>query len=219
MQDVRNGAAQMGKRLGDALNSGAMQQVADDTLMMREEGGLWVFAKRLSRGAEPAKPPTGKRSAYQFGPMKVRAGDEWLIGKTDKPGRLAPDAHKLQQVTIEQWAKLKDPFRNVASLNPMQQEMNLMMRALSSQDWAAMRTLSRQNWISRTGSKLAEQVKKETGLANQASIQQYTEKLYDIFAPKAAKVQKDPVFGRYYGLLEGVMRYADDTMKRVMYGR
>src|SRR5690606_21025930 len=86
-----------GPKWKQLIDSGALKQVADDTWMGQEDGGLWVVLKRLQRGAEPPKPETGRRGAFEFGPMKVRSGDEFLIGKTDKPGRFAPEADKINR--------------------------------------------------------------------------------------------------------------------------
>lgn len=211
-------AGTMGGQVKKLMDDGALRQVADDTLMGQEDGGLWVVMKRIERGAETAKPAIGKRQAYQFGPMKVRNGDQWLIGKTDKPGRFAPDAQKINDATTEAWAKYKDPLRQIATSNPFGQEFNLIQKVMAPEDWVAARQVSRGKWETQMGGKLSAMQKAEGMIADNAQIQQMAKKLYDIAAPKAFKMQKNAVYGRMYSLVEGGMRFADETLNKVMQG-
>lgn len=218
VQDVRAGAGQMGAWMKRAHEAGALQQIAPETWAMKEDGGLWTVMKRLQTGGEPPKPQVGKRGSFQFGPAKVRQGDEWLVGKMDNLGKVAPDAHKVARSTAEQWAKLKDPFRQLATVNPINQNMNQTMALLDPSDWKALRNMRRQKALAQVAPKISEKLKAMGGPADQETVRRITDKLYDVVAPKAFKMSKDPVYGRFYSLLESAMHYVDDQAKRFVYG-
>ena len=213
-----SGPGQFGAWMDRAVNSGALKAVDDETWLMQEDGGLWIGIKRVSRGTEPPKVEGNRRSQFQYGKNKVRAGDEFLIGKTAKPEVFAPKAAKVQQMTLQDWAKFKDPYRQLISSNPFMAEMNLIQRAISHEDWAALRNLNRQKGVSYMTQKLGAALKAEANLTDQATVRAFAEKLYDVSSPKLLKMQKDPYYGRFYTMLEGSMRFADDVKQRLLYG-
>lgn len=215
---TREGAGIIGAELKKMLDVDMVRRIDDDLIMWKEQDGLWGFMKRTARGEEPPAPAKGRRPAYQFGPAKVRKGDQWLLGKTDQPGKLAPELHKINQSTVERWAKLKDPWRVIRTNNKFNQEMNLITRMIEPTDWQLAQKLNKSTWVAQTAPKYAAKVKAATGLADQAGIHSMTEHLYDVIAPKAAKLISNPVYARFYSPLEGGMKLADRLLKYRMEG-
>ena len=214
---VFNGAADLGARMKKMIDSGGLTKIADETWAAKERDGMYAIFKRVSSGGEPA-PVAGKKPKYQFGPAKVRAGDTWLLGKTDDLSRLAPEYDKITRANVESWSKLRGPYRQLASANPFNAEHNLIMKLLAPEDWQLARQVSKKTWIASQTPKLTDWMKTTTGLADQQQVKNLAEGLYDIAAPKAWKVGANSVYGRFYSLLEGGMKYADSEVKKIIRG-
>lgn len=171
-------------------------------------------AKELQTALKKMERSVERNGQKRFGGQKIAEGDRWLIAKTDKPGKLAPEADKVLQGTVKQWAKMAEPFRPLAAADPFDRNMNAILQAVSPADWQAMAALNKAGWTKRMRQKLA----KEANLANSQGVQDAADWLWDVFRPTLYKEQSNPMYARLYGLLRGTMDYADKRLGQIMSG-
>lgn len=108
---VTTGADQWAKKISDdLLVRGKMSALDENTLGAREKSGLWVIAKKI----------TGKIDA-------PKAGDEWVIFRTDAPGKFTPEVSEFADKMAARMAFLRqdnvkiDPKRPASILDTTRQ--------------------------------------------------------------------------------------------------
>ena len=212
-------------------DSPALQFVGDGVMMAREAGtGLYMVAKRLKTGADD--PLAGAVAALEDaaaalrpeaskvieGATRVREGDQWFIAMTDKPQVFIPEAHKVAELNVAQWAKYREPFRPSASPDIFNRQSNLLNDVFTPRDFAELKTTTRASFVTNMTEKLATKFANVTGLKGSETYRRMANALYDTVKPSMFLENQSPLFQRLFAHLRNNMRTADETVNRIMGG-
>lgn len=194
------GAGTFAKAIDDSTG---FMMVEPGVMIGRETGdGLWVVAKQLKSGA------AGVDDAIVKGTAKVAKGDQWLIGKTDKPQRFAPAMHKIAEDTVNRWSKLQDWARPSQSDDVINKAMNMLEDAVSPVMYEDIGKMSRAAWIEKADKVFTQKILGEAGLTGSTSGRTAAAHIYDVLAPTVFKERSNSMYGRLMGQLNNVMRVA-----------
>jgi hypothetical protein len=231
----------MAGQISKSLTGGAgIQQVGDGVLMAREANdGLFVVAKRVRSGATDGvemsaengvkSPDLGAATApteaagtkvppKTFGPHKIANGDQWLIFKTDKPQRFAPDAAKVAQLNFNQFAKYESSFKTGQAADPFNMEADAVLESVTPNDFRDLTKVGKQTWLSNMSQKLARSVGDMTGLKDSQTLKATGDWLWSTAAPRAFKQNKNSLYARLGMMLDVNMKVAEGLTSRIMGG-
>jgi hypothetical protein len=197
--------------------SPALQVMDAGVILGREkDSGLFLFLKKTKAGGQAAA-DAGKRGPKVFGSAKVANGDEYLIGLTDKPQRVVPEAHRIAEINVAEWSKQRAAFQpqGVSFFSEVQ---NKYLNYMTPGEFSELQKLPRKAWIGRwlegSGKKLGEM----TGLEGSVTLRNTAQGLADAFSPSMFREASDPLYGRVVGMLRGVMQARDGLVNRIMKG-
>ncbi len=176
--------------------------------------GLWVFAKRLESGEA-----AGNKA---YGTSKIAPGDRWLIGKTDKPARLAPELVKATDTTVAEWAKLRDAFQPSRRDDFFNRTVDQLNSVMTPEDFQSLRTQRTRTWIEKTAGpiqqRLLEYVPGLDGVIGGQSGKQVAGFLADVFKPAIFRENEHPLYQRLWGLLRGSVMAGDAQLNKILFG-
>lgn len=220
-------AGRMGKILDDAEG---LQFFGENGWMGREpDSGLWVVAKKIKAGeiTDPLK--AAERELIKaaealdpnvkvYGGARVAKGDQWIIGKTDQPQKLFPQAHKAAEMTVNQWARWREAFKPSNSPDIFNQRANAMNEIVSTKDFMDMPFQTRRSMISRLSEKASNHILNKTGLKDSEMGRRIAEQFALAIKPSIFLEGKSPIFQRMWSHLDLTGRVANETVNRLMGG-
>jgi hypothetical protein len=207
--------------LAKALDeSSALQYVDDGVLMGREaDSGLFVVAKRIEAGPAATAADGSVVAPKRFGAAQIAEGDKWLLLKTDKPQYFAPKAHSAAEANVSNWARFREAFQPTLRSDVFNKNTDLLINSMTHTDYAALRTMPKETWVSAMAAKMSKAAGEATGLADSKILRDTAAGLHDIFAPTMFKEAKNPVFGRLFGMLRGNIQTADEYVSKLIKGK
>lgn len=216
-------------------DSPALQYVGEGALIAREPNqGLWVVAKRLREGgsdplsaASVALERAGREldpvaaeavRGRSHGPMRIGEGDRWLIGLTDQPGRLIPEAHRVAELNVEQWAKQAGGFRPSTSPDLFNQNANVLNEVMTPRDFRDLRYETKGTMIGRITERVASKFSDVSGLKGSATFRDWAEAIYGAVKPARFLENQSPLYQRLWAHLEYAMSTARTVTRQIVGG-
>lgn len=161
-----------------------------------------------------------RKQAHGKGPYGIKAGDRFLVFKTDQPGAFAPKLAGLKDINYSAWARWRQAFQEPMYGNDVFSEAdNTVMRFLNPQDFSDVKRFSKQSMVAKLSTRITQSLSKEANLTDSAVGRTMAEELYSIIAPDMFKQGRSGLYGRFSALLSNRMKLADKIADGLAFGR
>lgn len=216
--------------LGKIMDDAPLMYVGDGVMMAREaDSGLFVVAKRTKAGAVADAPVDAVAAPTRpvFGTSKIGEGDQWLIGKTDQPQRLVPEAHKVAELNVAQWAKYRDPYKPSKSTDMFNQSANMLNEILSPKDWKAIQKGTSGSAVQTITDKLVESVNSGKlsqvfpgmqGIKDAAALRSIAQEMYTVVKPAMFLENQSTLYQRLFAHLRNNIQTGESLLSKVVHG-
>jgi hypothetical protein len=179
-----------------------MRQVGPDTWVGRETAnGMWVLAKRVERGPVPKR---GK-------PDRARAGDQWVLLKTDAPGHFAPGGADWANMA-NGYASLFGSFPKAA--DPTLEVMGAQQRAMNETPLYTYAGIAERNPGLFTRKFLS-----RLNLAPGSAMYQHISRFASEYLAPAVFQFRDPAQAWAYAMMRKAFGDSESIANRILYGR
>lgn len=219
--------------LGRLFENPTLQRVDENTWLAREAGdGLHVVARRLpsvapnptaadlAASVAESVAPARRRRPRAFGPAEVRAGDRFLIAKTDRPGIFSPAMQSVADSNYATWARWRQAWQEPFHPSDIfSQADNELLATLTPQDYTNLRSQSRRTWVDRKSEALTKRATGEAGLTDSATGRAMAEQLHDLIAPTMFKQGRSGLYARFESVLRNRISVADQRVRELFRGR
>lgn len=209
-------AGVMAKVLDDAEG---LQYYGENAVMGREKNnGLWFVMKRIRAGAADATEEGGESASKSFGTMKIATGDQWVIGKTDRPQVLIPEAHKVAQLTVNQWAKYRSAWKPTRSGDPFNDYMNVVAETVTARDFMDLKKVGKQTALAKWNERLTNKLAEVTGLKGSEMGRKMAEGIYAVVKPTVYLENQSSLYQRLWTMRRATEDVALTTRNKIMGG-
>ena len=209
------------------LNRQIEREMDSVTGLMRQNE-RWKFSQNNPVPTPTPKPATAKRKKKispqvsappaPTGPFK--AGQDWALILTDRPGAHIKSLEKLNVINSNSHATLRRMFQPIGhEADEFSKQDDILLSVVQATDVTRMSKESRKTWVAEQLKSWKDRGVRLAGLEDSYSLQHYADKLYEAFAPSMFKERRNTLFARYSGLLQNRYRHIDDELNAWTHGK